>query len=129
MNVSFLSNYILGRTNTSSISFMTIARNTKDSEKIAKIRRLQDKEKLRYNMQHDTKALLVKTEQQLRTMKYKLTMLVSNGEGHADLLLSHESKVEVFPTTLVYARVPCKNKTAPLKINFKYSNKGDIKIF
>jgi hypothetical protein len=108
---------------------MTIARNTKDSEKIAKIMHLQDKDKLKYNMQHDTKALLVKTEQKLRSMKYKLTTLVSNGEGHIDLPLSHESKVEVFPTTLVYARVSCKNKEAPLKMSLKYNTKGDIKIF
>lgn len=67
---------------TNSISVLTHERNEHDTEKIAKMRLYQDQERLRHNIHEDTKALLVKTEQQLRSMKYKLTTLVSNGEGH-----------------------------------------------
>ena len=115
--------------NSSSISILTHDRNNHDNERMEQMRIKQSQANRKFNIHGDTKALLAKTELQLRSMKYKLTTLVSNGEGHINLPLSFESQIEVFPSTLVYARVVCKGKEAPLKVFLKYNTKGDIKIF
>ena len=90
---------------------------------------MADKELARMKVTEDCTTLLTKTDNELRSIKYKLSTLISNGEGHIDLVLGVETPIEVFPSTLVYAKVYCKGKKAPLKMNIKYRTKGDIRIF
>lgn len=108
---------------TSSLSFWTIDRNTKESEKIKMIQKVEEKANKQFDSAVDGSRLFTQTELAIRSMKYKISTVVSNGEGHIDLLLGQDVHVEVFPAILVYAKVYVKGKAAPLKVFFKYKSK------
>lgn len=120
---------LLRTLNSSTLSMLTLERNAQEGVKYRKICEIEERERNKLKTKEDCKSLISQTDYKIKSMKYQLSTLVSNGEGHIEIIPGAETAIEVFPATLVFARLYCKGRQAPLKVHLRYTGRGDVKVF
>ena len=73
-----------------------------------KYKKLLEQEEMFRNSQivrEDCKSLIKNTGNELKSIKYQLSTLISNGESHKNIYSDGDTEIEIIPSTLIYAKV------------------------
>ena len=96
---------LLRETISSTLSALTIHRNNIENEKYKKLLEHEERERSSQIIKEDCKSLIKSAGNELKSIKYQLSTLVSNGESHTDIYPDNDTEIEVIQSTLIYAKV------------------------
>jgi hypothetical protein len=80
-------------------------------------------------MKVDCEEILKNTDKMIKSVKYHINTVISNGECHTDLYNDSTVQVEVIEATPIYLKTHCKGLNSPATFSVKYLCWGDMKIW